>query len=237
MVTLVKEDFSRYNDDYESIWWPRLNRFCIYTDNKREHKRSKFIRILASVKDYIVYDICKDWLFNFKPFGSWDKDIYPSFPKAFGAVFNNVLIFLTPWYRIRRKFLNGFINCNGSKLLDNDYCSAYVRNRASECAYYDLEFCGFHYRLTKKILRDDEGNSCNGFLVGISLAFSDKSSDEKKKEADSYVEEKSFVCSGWVWGWQSAVRELNKIVSLTPDLGWYSHSEFDKGEEENVAQG
>ena len=67
MDMLVKEDFCRYNDDYESVWWPRLRKFHVYTDAKREHKRSKFIRILHSVKDYIVYDICKDWLFDFGP--------------------------------------------------------------------------------------------------------------------------------------------------------------------------
>lgn len=232
MDTLVKEDFCRYKYEYESVWWPRLRKFRVYTDAKRKHKRSKFVRVLDSVKDYIVYDICKDWLFDFSPYGAWSKDVSPSFPHAFKAVVNNVMVFLTPWYFIRRKFLNGFINCNGSKLLDNDYCSAYIRNRKAECAYYTLTFTGFHYRLVKKILRDKEGDASNGFMAGITLALdSNKTEEEKQEEIESYTEEKTVVCSGWVFGWDSAVKELNKVAYLTQDLEWWSYTAWKNSED------
>ena len=222
MEALEKEDFCNYSENYESVWWPHLRKFRVYTDAKRKHKRSKFIRVLHSVKDYVVYDICKNWLFNFDAFGSWDKDVFASFPRAFRAILNNIFIFLTPWYRIRRKFINGFINCNDSKLLDCNFCSAYVRNREQDCAYYRLTFTGFHYKLVKTVLRDGEGKASNRFVVGLCTAFSNKSDEEKKKELDSYQEEHTKICSGWVFGWNSAVYELNKIACLTPDLEWFS---------------
>lgn len=237
MDTLVKEDFCRYNDDYESVWWPRLRKFRVYTDAKREHKRSKLIRVLHSVKDYIVYDICKDWLFDFAPYGNWSKEVSPSFPHAFKAITSNFMVFLTPWYKIRRKFLNGFINCNGSKLLDNDYCSAYIRNRKEECAYYTLTFTGFHYKLVKKVIRDNAGNAKNAFVEGVSLALDpNKTDEEKQEEANSYIEEKKVVCTGWVFGWNSAIRELNKIAYLTQDLEWWSYTNWKKNNPKEVAE-
>ncbi len=237
MDTLVKEDFDKFDDSYESIWWPRLRKFHVYTDAKRDHKRSKFIRVLASVKDYIVYDICKDWLFDFSPYGNWSRCVTPSFPHAFKAIINNILIFLTPWYRIRRKFLNGFINCNGSKLLDNDYCSAYIRNRKEECAYYTLTFTGLYYKLVKKVIRDKEGVASNGFAAGVTLALDpNKTEEEKREEADSYTEEKKVVCTGWVFGFESAVKELNKIAFLTQDLEWWSYTNWQKNNQEEFAK-
>lgn len=231
-IVLSKEDFCHYNIYYKNIWWPRCNPFYFYqkSDFTYGHEPWWFkyrclnwcVRCFWSIVDYIVTEVCANWLFDFKPYGAWDSHITPSFADAFSNLWNNVIVFLTPWYRIRFKFLEGFTNCNGSKALSGNRYYSHVRNRVEEMAYYTLTFTGFHYKLIKMVLRDAEGRHSNAFLSGISIALSDKSEEEKQKEIESYKEEFSTVCTGWVFGWRSAVRELNKIVKLTPDLQWFS---------------
>ena len=231
-IVLSKEDFCHYNVYYQSIWWPRCNPFYFYrkSDFTYDHEPWWFkwhilnwcIRCFWSIVDYIVTEVCANWLFDFKTYGAWDIHISPSFPNAFLRLWNNIMVFLTPWYRIRFKFLKGFMNCNSSKALSSNRYYSYVRNRVKEIAYYTLTFTGFHYKLTKIVLRDAEGRHGNIFWSGISIALSDKSEKEKQKEIDSFKEEISVICTGWVFGWKSAVRELNKIAKLTPDLQWFS---------------
>lgn len=104
---------------------------------------------------------------------------------------------------------------------------AYVRNRQADCAYYTLTFFGFHYRLDRTVIKDAKGDSVNGFTAGISIAFdSSKTDEEKQDEVESFVEEKTRICSGWVFGMESALREINKIVSFTPDLNWESPTKW-----------
>ena len=138
-------------------------------------------------------------------------------------LWSNAQIFYTPWYKTRRKFLSGFVNLNGSKLLNCGPDFAYVRNRQEECVYYTVKFWGFHYTLTRSILRDSDGLAVNGFMAGISIAFDPNKTDEEKREtAESIKEEKKVVRSGWIFTLQQAVNELNAVSVLAPDLEWFS---------------
>lgn len=226
-MQLLKEDFCNYKTTYNHIWWPRL---CVLRTKDYEPDEKGFpwfwkYKTLNWI--YRVFDAIKEYLFNFEAFGNWNGSIVRSFPYAFRMLWDNIMVFLTPWYNIRRKFLNGFINCNGSKLINNNRYSAYVRTRGEECTYYDLVFTGFRYKLIKTILRDGDGNASNAFLAGISLMFA-KTDEDRKTKVNAYHEEKTKVCSGWVCGWKSAVKELNKIAYLTQNLEWFSQTEWQK---------
>lgn len=235
LATLVKEDITRYGGlFYESIWWPRLRNFHFYQRNDYEGDKEplwwKFkvtnwlVRCWHSIYDYIVLDFFRDWLFDRH---NWDSGIIPSFQDATKKLWNNILVFLTPWYYMRASFINAFINCNDSKLLDNMRNWAYVRNRQAECAYYRLKFFGLHYKLVKTVLRDPKGEAVNGFITGFIIAVNpDKTDEEKTEEVNSIKEEKTTVCTGWVFGLKSAVRELNKIAYLTQDLKWESPTKW-----------
>lgn len=152
----------------------------------------------------------------------WQSRVSPSFPAFFKDIWKNVKIFifwnLSPWLHTRYKFLESFVNLNGCKLLDNDINWVYVRNRDIDCAYYTLRFSGFRYRLIKtQILKDGEERGQNGFMTGIMLALNEKA----ETEADKYRQVNTPICSGWVFGWKSFVREFDKIIALTPDLEWF----------------
>ena len=233
-MQLVKEDFCGYKTTYNHIWWPR---FYIARVGNYEFEKNEvpwFWKYKTLNYLYRLFDSIREYFFNFGAFGNWDGSVSPSFPYAFKEIWDNIFIFLTPWYEIRRKFMDGFINCNGSKLLDSNRCHAYVRSRGLECVYYDLIFTGFRYTIVKIILRDGKGKASNAFLAGISIMFSKKSNEELEEEVDSYHEERTKVCSGWVWGWKSAVKELNKVAYLTQNLEWFSRTEWQNNCPEEV---
>ena len=213
-----------------SYCWPHLCHFHFYKKEDYEGSQPpwwwKFkvtnwtVRCWHSIYDYVHLDIWRDWLgrsFH------WRKNCSPSFVEAFSRLYTNVMQVLTPWYGLRRRFIAAWYNYNGSKLLDDGLDFGYVRTRDNpECNYYEIKFFGPHYKMTKTVFRDPNGESVNGFLTGICIAFSDKSDEEKQKEAEAIREEKSTVCTGWVFTPSQAARELNKIVALTPDLHWWN---------------
>ena len=168
----------------------------------------------------------------------WDSSCTPSFARFAKNVVNKILNDCTPWYRLRHRFIEGFVNPNGCKLLSNGFGWTYVRNRQENCAYYTLKFFGFHYRLIRSTLINNKGEACNAFLESISNML--KSEDDSKP---SYTEKTELVCSGWVFTRNQAIKELNRIVELTPDLEWIKldddgnyipiSDEFDDGVFEN----
>ena len=126
----------------------------------------------------------------------------------------------------------GFINLNGTKLLTHNRYFAYVRTRGDDCAYYDLVFTGFRYKLVKsQLFKKGETEARNHFMEAISLIG--KSDDEVDEFKNSFEERFTTVCTEWVFGWKSAVRELNKIAYLTQSLEWFSPTEMKKEEASN----
>ena len=88
-----------------------------------------------------------------------------------------------------------------------------------------MEFVGLHYRLTKTrwVNKNGEGqNTFMSFVYGFVAAMSDnkEATDKAREEAQELREEKTVISSGWVFGVKSFVREMDKIIEATPDLGW-----------------
>lgn len=216
---------------YERPWWPKPDCFYFYKKSDYEGDKdpwwwknealNKIVRFYHSVIDYIRIDIFKNWLF--RRFNWYDRNCSPSFAEAFYRLYHNMMVFFTPWYKLRRRFIIAWYNENGSKLLDDGFDFGYIRTRDNpEITYYELKFTGFRYKLIKTIIRDKNGSAVSGFLTGICIAFSNKSDEEKRAEAETYTEEKSIVCTGWVFNIRQAVNELNKIAELTPELHWFN---------------
>ena len=157
---------------------------------------------------------------------NWMWNCSPGFPEFFKRVYRNVKIvllwYLSPWFRIRYWFITSFEDFNGGKPLDGTINWTCLRNRKADTVYYELKFCGFHYTLKRwRWLREGETEGENSFIEGFILAFdSSKTDEEKRKEVKSIKKVEEKVCSGWVFGWKSFVRQFNKIVELTPDLEW-----------------
>ena len=231
-------DFN-YRDSYESLWWPRpYYEFEWFSEKDYilenmpmwliTHPLAFRIYRAADSVSYYLHEFFVGFLFSRRV---WDPSISPSFATCYHRIKKNLNTFLTPWYTMRRKFMCAFANKNDCKLLDDDYNNVYVRNRKRDCAYYSLDFCGFRYTLTKKIILDKNGEATNGFLAGISIAFSDKPEEEKREEAKLFTEKTEVVCTGWVFNVRTAIRELNKISKLTPDLDWDSDCADDETEQ------
>ena len=157
---------------------------------------------------------------------NWERNTYPGFLSFFEYFWEDVKIFflwtLSPWFHIRYWFTCCFANRNDGKLLDDGIGWACLRNRQEDQVYYELKFCGFHYTLKKwRWMKDGETMGRNGFMAGLLLAFdSEKSDEEKTEEAESIKKVEEKVCSGWVFGWHSFIKQFYKIVELTPDLDW-----------------
>lgn len=181
-----------YSPSFESVWWPRYS---------REWDGSWFRWITSR------------WTWG-------DVNTSPSICNCMHRIAYNVKVvllwYMSPWFRMRYRFILTFVNFNGCKLLDSGINWALVRNRVEDCAYYTMSFSGFRYTLyRKKLLKDGETGGQNMFIQGIITAFSEDGDRGKFHE----VTEK--VCSGWVFGWRSFVREMNRVVEKTPDLEWY----------------
>lgn len=156
---------------------------------------------------------------------NWHRHTSPGFPEFFFRIWKNIKIFifwyLSPWFHMRYRFLDVFAIQNDCKLLDDDINWKFVRNRQSDQAYYLLEFHGFRYTLTKtQIIKDGEDGGKNSFMLGMIIGLSKMTDEEREAEKAKYHEVKTKVCSGWVFGWRSFMREMNKIVDITPDLDW-----------------
>jgi len=153
------------------------------------------------------------WLFSRH---NWDPCFMPSFAAAAKALVENIRIVLywhlSPWFHMRYRFLQYFVNMNSSKLLDEGVRFAYVRNRQPDCAYYTMKFRGFRYTLTRKRFVGDDGCVVNMFHKFIESIESGEENPVK--------EVCTTVCTGWVFGWKSFVSEMEKVASLTEDLEW-----------------
>lgn len=197
---------ARFDMDYTTLWFPGSS---IYAPG--------FWGFFVRAWDTLT------WKMN------WDPCVYPSFPTLFRGILDNIHRFVSwwvfPWRRWRWRFMNFFVNENGSKALwDRAWC-ANIRNREADCAYYQLSFTGCHYKLVRIRWVDSKGEGQNrytNFVYGLmaTMAENDEAMDKAKEEARELREEKTVISSGWVFGWKSFVREMDKVVEATPDLGW-----------------
>ena len=243
-VVFERKNISGYKDYYESVWFPRLGRFHMmsreeYRMSNEDGKESNeefpwWWKFKLLNWAYRLWDSLDEWLFSGYLFNryNWMRNCTPGFIEPMGRLWNNAQIFCTPWYRTRRKFKSGFANMNDSKLLSDGPDYVHIRNRQADCVYYTLKFFGFHYNLIKTVWRDSDGRAANTFISGILIAFdSSKTDEEKRKAAKAIKEESEVIRSGWVFSLDDAIRELNEIVRITPDLEWFRWDQDDDEEE------
>lgn len=185
---------------YNSVWSP-INRFIVL-GHKVMRSKGECGRIWR-------FDL---WGMLFDPFDgmisgcyAWDRSLSPSWGCAFDAICNNVLQFLTPFYRPRRALLRDVIERNGMKLLDNDRKSCYLRNRKSDCVYCEVT-CGF-FTATAKTIRYVDRNDGNGVCTFL----------EGTENADK---EERIVAHGPCLTWKQCDRLFDTIVRATPELEW-----------------
>jgi len=150
---------------------------------------------------------------------NWIPNVYPSYPRGMLDLFDNIMVFLTPWYRFRRAMLQTFINPNDGKLLSSNRKSAELRTRTEDTVYYTLQFGLAKARLLKTVYVDREsGKSCNMFIDWALRALGgepDRELTEKTETTDLGVCLTRKQCQ----------RALDKIVELSPDLDWFDYEE------------
>lgn len=157
---------------------------------------------------------------------NWKPDCWPSYLTSLKAIYNNVLVFLTPWYKPRRDLLSSFMNPNGGKLLESDRKSLYIRTRGYTTAYYTLT-CGF---LTAKLTREvyiDEATekSCNLFITAICCGLGDK-------EPPKINTLKKEIPLGFILTRKQCQKALDRAVDASPDLEWFDGTEEFVGPDE-----
>lgn len=197
--------------DYALVWWPSSPYMPV-------KGWSRFHQWVVDIWDTLTCNL------------SWNSGLTSSYPNCFRAVMDNIHRFICwwvlPWRRWRWRFMNFFVNHNGSKLLDDAASWVYIRNREADCRYYEMRFTGLHYKLIRtRWLSDDKEGGCNTFIhfvTGFLAAATgdDKKVEEAEEEAKKIRKEEKVICSGWVFGVKSFVREMDKVVEATPDLGW-----------------
>ncbi len=99
---------------------------------------------------------------------NWRREVVGSFPDGLSAVWNNAMVFLSPWFRTRRNMVATFYNCNGAKLLKCSRRYAMIRTSGGgeDTIYYILS-CGLmRATLYRRFLIDHAtGRKVNMFMI------------------------------------------------------------------------
>ena len=153
---------------------------------------------------------------------NWDSSCSPSYALSFLRIFNNIRMFLTPWYKVRRLFINNFINSNGCKLINYSPSSAFIRTRGDggDIVYYRLK-CGI-FRATlwrERLVEVKSGEPTTHFMAGLLCAFG------KDRKPEDFREEREKVLYGPCLTRRQCERLLGRIVEATPDCGWFGLEE------------
>ena len=137
------------------------------------------------------------------------------------ALWNNVIQFLTPWYRPFRRLLSTFCNKNGMKLLSDSRNHTFLRTRDENQFYYTLRKRWlFWAELEERVCIDKKsGEQVNAFGAGISAFVSGATVEET---AERYEERKKILCHGFIMTRRSCQRMMDRIVELTDSkIHWF----------------
>lgn len=137
---------------------------------------------------------------------AWDRSASPSYADALSTLWDNLLTWLTPFYRPRRALLSALANDNDTKLLSMDRKSVYMRNRRQDCTYCRVE-CGFR-QVTVRLIRYVDVKSGVGvctFLQGT----------------DGTRLEERIVWRGPCLTWAECDRIYDAVKRVTPELDWF----------------
>lgn len=176
------------------------------------------------------YDNCyflpRGWWRLRKLTDRWNWIRWNGYPQTIKCKWNNLLVWLTPWFRPWRHLLHTFSNKNSMKLLDDNRNFAYLRTHCENQYYYTLRKRWlFWAELEEKRFVDtkDDGRPINAFLAGM-VSWSKKMSPYEVKE--QYKEQKRILCRGFVLTKKGCQKMLDKIVGVTKDkIDWFEETE------------
>lgn len=156
--------------------------------------------------------------------------------QAIPAIWNNVILFLTPWYRPFRQLLSTFRSKNGMKLLGDGRNYTFLRTRDYNQFYYTLRKRWlFWAELEEMVYIDNKiGKQVNAFGAGISAFISGATVEETEER---YDERRRVVCRGFIMTRRSCQRMMDRIVALTDDkIDWYfpENKEYDDSDNQPV---
>lgn len=122
---------------------------------------------------------------------------------------NRLLKWLTPHLRNARNFMEFCIQQNGTKLLDHDSMSFYIRSRDGN-QYYFLGRLGLHGRMRvwKRQWVDGMGDARNLFLYGVVHGLC----GEEIKDEDNLVLREELVFDGTILTRKQLVRAKREIL-------------------------
>lgn len=150
---------------------------------------------------------------------NWIPGVYPSYPRGMLDLFDNIMVFLTPWYRCRRNMMKTFIVCNDGKLLNHYRKSAELRTRTEDAVYYTLRFGLAKARLLKTVYVDRESGKPQNIFIDWALRTLGGESDRE------LLEKTETTDLGICLTRKQCQRALDKITELSPDLDWYDYEE------------
>lgn len=157
---------------------------------------------------------------------NWIPELYPSYPRAFKTMLDNVLAFLSPWFRHRRNMMHTFANKNDSKLLDWNRNKVCVRTRDENQEYYELQSRLLGARLCKTVYVGKDGKHENLFLLQAA-AFMGAPSDEWSgltQKTETVCETKLCLTK------RQCQAFLDEMVAKTANLDWWE-PDGEKGDE------
>lgn len=126
---------------------------------------------------------------------------------------------LTPWLRNARKFKHICIECNGTKLLENDAMMFYIRTRDANQYYFlgKVNLLGKFTIIRRQWVQPDN-TPINCFLFGITHAFS-KDPEAAEEEAKNLILKEEVVFTDFVLTKAQLLKSIQKIESRD-DFGW-----------------
>ena len=193
-----------YRDRAEPVYCP-AGRF--FSFGRKEYRGGKQVRAWRFDVLGFLFDRGSGIL---RGYFAWDPDVIPSYARALRAIWNNVCMWLTPFYRPRRALLNALINDNGTKLLWFDRKSAYMRNRGPDCVYCRIR-CGFR-DMTVTLERYVDEETKSGVCVFL-------------RGTDGTCKEERVVAAGPCLTWKQCERLYAEVVKATPELDWYTNGD------------
>ena len=141
--------------------------------------------------------------------------------QAIPALWNNLMVFLTPWYRPFRQLMSTFANENDMKLLDYSRYYTHLRTRGERQRYYTLRRRRLLWAELEEMRCVDTrtGEPVNVFGAGMLAFFRGDTVEETEAR---YREERDVVCRGFIMTKAGCQRMLDRIVGLTEGkIDWF----------------
>ena len=147
--------------------------------------------------------------------------IWDDICEFFSPRWNNIIVFLTPWYAPFWHLLSTFANCNGMKLLGDNRNYAHLRTRDNpEQYYYTLRKRWLFWAELEETKYIDtlDNTTVNAFAAAMETFIRDDDLDEIEER---YQESSSIICRGFILTKNGCQRMLDRIVDLTKDkIDW-----------------